>query len=67
MDMGLLTTAARITDEVLRDYGVRDRVNAEGFAELVHVVYQDMAHGRAEDAASEALSRILAITRAPQD
>lgn len=65
MDTGLLATAVRITDDVLHQYHVRERVDSEGFAELVRVVYQDLAHGRAEDAASEALDRILAITRTP--
>lgn len=65
MDTGLLATAVRITDDVLHQYHVRERVDSDGFAELVRVVYQDLAHGRAEDAASAALDRILAITRTP--
>lgn len=65
MDTGLLSSAVRLTEDVLTQYRVRDRVDADGFAELVRVVYQDLAQGRAEDVASAALSRILAVTRTP--
>jgi hypothetical protein len=63
MDPGLLTSAVRVTEAVLRERGIRDRVNADQFAELVRIMYNDMAQGRAEDAASEALARILSMPR----
>lgn len=63
MDVGLLTSAVRVTESVLQQRGIRDRVNADQFAELVRVMYNDMAQGRAEDAASQALARILSMPR----
>lgn len=63
IDAGLLASAVRVTESVLQQRGIRDRVNADQFAELVRVMYNDMAQGRAEDAASEALARILSMPR----
>lgn len=66
MELGLLTTAVRITEEVLSKLGIRQQVSSDQFAELVRITFRDLARGAAEDAAGEALDRILAIARKPQ-
>ena len=66
MDAGMMAMAVRMVDQVLSKYGIRDRATSEQFAELVKIVYQDLVHGAAEDAADAALERILAIARQPQ-
>lgn len=66
MELGLLTTAVRITEDVLSKFGIRHEVSSDQFAELVRITFRDLARGAAEDAAGEALDRILAIARKPQ-
>lgn len=63
LELGLLGAAVRVTEDVLKARGVRDRVTSEQFADLVRLVFNDMARGAAEDAATEALRRIMALPR----
>jgi len=63
VDPGMLASAIRITDEVLKKYGLRDQLTSEQFADLSRLVYHDLVRGAADDAAVASLGRILAIAR----
>lgn len=63
----LISKAVQIADGVLTKYGIRDQANSEQFGELVRAVYRDLTHGRSEDEAAAALTRIIDIARKPLD
>jgi len=65
VDSGLLHSAVRITEETLKKFGLRDQLDSVQKADLVQIVFNDLARGAADDAALASLGRILAINRKP--
>ena len=65
LESGLLNSAVKITDSVLRNEGLRDHLTSAQFADLVQLVLNDLARGAADDSAVASLGRILAINRKP--
>ncbi|MDR3389904.1 MAG: helix-turn-helix transcriptional regulator [Rudaea sp.] len=65
LDAGLHSSAVRITNQVLKKYGLLGQLSSDQFSELVRIVYFDLARGAADDAAVESLARVLAINRKP--
>lgn len=60
-ELDVLGDAVRIVETVLRKHGIRERVDSDQFADMLKYVFYDLTRGAAEDAASAALSRIVAM------